>query len=136
MVRTLLELSDLHMTTTERIEHVLLSENVMQQLYAAPLVLPSHLVYFARTASLIEGLGTRYDPYFNPITFASPVVLRLRRRITASLRGTDAPPRDWAASIGSLVGDVAVVVHRAGREIVSIVGSRVLGLPTQAAVDG
>ena len=54
--------------------------------FAAPLVLPSHLVYFARTASLIEGLGTRYDPYFNPITFATPVVFHLRRRILASLR--------------------------------------------------
>ena len=136
VVRTLLDLSNLRMTTSERIEHVLLSENVMQQLYTAPLVLPSHLVYFARTASLIEGLGTRYDPYFNPVTFATPVVLRLRRRITASLRGVDAPPQDWVASIGSLVGDVAVVVHRAGREIASLVGSRVLGFPAQVTTDG
>jgi predicted unusual protein kinase regulating ubiquinone biosynthesis (AarF/ABC1/UbiB family) len=128
VVETLLRLSDLQLTTTERIEHVLLSDNVMQQLYDAPLVLPSHLVYFARTASLIEGLGTRYDPYFNPITFATPVVLRLRRRIMASLRGEDAPPEDWVASIGSLVGDVAVVVHRASREIASIFGARVMGL--------
>lgn len=127
VVRTLLQLSDLRMTTTERIEHVLLADDVMQQLYDAPLVLPSHLVYFARTASLIEGLGTRYDPYFNPITFATPVVLRLRGRIMASLRGADAPPVDWVASIGSLVGDVAVVVHRASREIASIFGERVLG---------
>lgn len=129
VVRMLLALSDLHLTTTQRIEHVLLSENVMAQLYDAPVVLPSHLVYFARTASLIEGLGTRYDPYFNPIAFASPVVLRLRGRIVASLRDASAPPPDWAASLGALVGDVAVVVQRAGREIASIFGERLFGLP-------
>lgn len=127
LVRLLLQLSDLHMTTTERLEHVLLSDDVMAQLYDAPVVLPSHLVYFARTASLIEGLGTRYDPYFNPIAFATPVILRLRGRIVASLRGRDAPPQDWAATLGALVGDVAVVVQRAGREIASIFGERLLG---------
>ncbi|HEU5175695.1 MAG TPA: AarF/UbiB family protein [Gemmatimonadaceae bacterium] len=133
VVRMLLALSDLELTTTQRIEHVLLSDNVMRQLYDAPVVLPSHLVYFARTASLIEGLGTRYDPYFNPITFASPVVLRLRGRIMASLRDEHAPPEDWAASLGALVGDVAVVMQRAGREIASIFGERVFGLPPRGA---
>lgn len=127
LVRLLLRLSDLHMTTTERLEHVMLSDDVMRQLYDAPVVLPSHLVYFARTASLIEGLGTRYDPYFNPIAFAAPVMLRLRRRITASLRDDDAP-RDWATAFGGMVGDVALVVHRAGREIASIVGGRLMGV--------
>lgn len=126
LVRLLLRLSDMHMTTTERLEHVLLADDVMRQLYDAPVVLPAHLVYFARTASLIEGLGTRYDPYFNPIAFASPVVLRLRSRIAASLRG-DAPPQDWATALGGVIGDVAVVVNRAGREIASILGQRLLG---------
>ncbi|HVL61469.1 MAG TPA: AarF/UbiB family protein [Microbacterium sp.] len=128
LIRLLLQLSDMQLTTTERLEHVLLSDNVMRQLYDAPVVLPSHLVYFARTASLIEGLGTRYDPYFNPISFASPVVLRLRRRIMASLRGEQAP-QDWPSLIGSVVGDVAVVMQKAGREIASIVGERFFGVP-------
>lgn len=131
-VETLLRLSELHMTTTQRIEHVLLSDGVMQQLYEAPVVLPSHLVYFARTASLIEGLGTRYDPYFNPLTFAAPVVMRLRRRIMASLRGDDRPAGDWASTLGGLVGDVAVVVDRAGRGIATLVrGGWSESLPTQ-----
>ena len=132
VVRTLLALSEMQLTTAERIEHVLLADGVMQQLYDAPLVLPAHLVYFARTASLIEGIGTRYDPYFNPITFASPVILKLRRPIMASLRGYDAPPTDWVSSLGALVGDVALVVHRAGREIASLFGERLLGVDRAA----
>lgn len=128
LIHLLLAMSDQRRTTTERLRELLLSEQVMRTLYEAPVQLPSHLVYFARTASLIEGLGMRYDPYFNPIAFASPVVLRLRRRIVASLHGDAVPASDdWARTLGALVGDVAVVVERAGREIAAIVGTRLLG---------
>ena len=115
-------------TTEERLQQVLADE-VMTALYDAPVALPSDLVYFARTAALIEGLGTRYDPHFNAIDFAAPIALRMRGRIMASLRG-DAPARDdVAALLGGLLGEVAGVVHRAGREIASIVGARFFGLP-------
>lgn len=137
IVRMLLQLSDMHATTQERLQHVLLADDVMKRLYDAPVLLPSHLVYFARTASLIEGLGMRYDAYFNPIAFASPVVLRLRRRITASLRGEPLPPRDdWASALGGLVGEVAGVVHRAGREIASLFGERLFGVRERGALVG
>jgi hypothetical protein len=49
------------------------------------------MVYFARTASLIEGVGTRYDPYFQAIPVASPIVLKMRSRILRSLGETPAP---------------------------------------------
>jgi predicted unusual protein kinase regulating ubiquinone biosynthesis (AarF/ABC1/UbiB family) len=128
LVRRLLVISNMRQTTTtERLEH-LLADEVMHALYDAPVALPSELVYFARTASLIEGLGTRYDPYFNATEFASPILLRMRGRITASLRGDEpARPDDWAAALGALAGEVATVVHRAGREIFSILGARFFG---------
>ena len=121
----LLALASAHATVPEKMEQ-LLADEVMHELYDAPVTLPSDLVYFARTAALIEGLGTRYDPYFNPIDFATPVALRLRGRILASL-SAEPPEYEWAAFVGGLLGEVARVAQRAGRELVTIVGQRLLG---------
>jgi predicted unusual protein kinase regulating ubiquinone biosynthesis (AarF/ABC1/UbiB family) len=121
----LLALASAHATVPEKMEQ-LLADEVMHALYDAPVTLPSDLVYFARAAALIEGLGTRYDPYFNPIDFATPIALRLRGRILTSLR-VEPPEYEWAAFVGGLLGEVARVAHQAGRELVTIVGQRLLG---------
>ena len=125
LVTKLLAIASERTVTRERLEK-LLAEQVLAELFEAPVVLPSDLVYFARTASLIEGLGTRYDAHFNAIEFASPIALRLRGRIMASLRG-DAPAQttvDWVTELGGLLGEVAGVMTRAGKEIAGIVGGR------------
>jgi predicted unusual protein kinase regulating ubiquinone biosynthesis (AarF/ABC1/UbiB family) len=87
-------------TTRERID-ALLADRVMKTLFDFPVVLPQHLVYFGRTAALIEGIGTRYDPYFQAIPVASPVILRLRSRILRSL-GEPAIPS--AAEVATVAG--------------------------------
>ncbi|HEY2825045.1 MAG TPA: AarF/UbiB family protein [Gemmatimonadales bacterium] len=71
-------------TTKERIDQ-LIADNVMKTLFDFPVILPHHLVYFARAATLIEGIGTRYDPYFQALPVASPVFLRMRSRMLRSL---------------------------------------------------
>jgi hypothetical protein len=62
------------------------------------------MVYFARTASLIEGIGTRYDPYFQAIPVASPIVLRMRSRILRSLGETPTPS---VAELATIAGFAA-----------------------------
>jgi predicted unusual protein kinase regulating ubiquinone biosynthesis (AarF/ABC1/UbiB family) len=117
---TLLSVADQRNTTRERVE--LLAEEVIAELYDWPIVLPSHLVYFARTASLIEGLGTHYDPHFNALAFATPIALSLRGRILASLYPDGGQPRvDPARVLGAALGAVARVVHRASVEVVAAV---------------
>jgi predicted unusual protein kinase regulating ubiquinone biosynthesis (AarF/ABC1/UbiB family) len=117
---TLLSVADQRNTTRERVE--LLADEVIAELYDWPIVLPSHLVYFARTASLIEGLGTHYDPHFNALAFATPIALSLRARILASLYPTGGQPRvDPARVIGAALGAVARVVQRASVEVVAAV---------------
>ena len=111
-------------TTEERIQY-LLADEVMHTLYEWPVQLPREMVYFARTAALIEGLGTRYDPRFNAIHFASPIVMRLRTRILASLREDGAAlgePSlvDWPSLIGGALGRVAGAVTKAGRELATV----------------
>ena len=115
------ELADLLMslayektTTIERIE--LLADEVMATIYDFPIRLPSEMVYFARTAALIEGLGTRYDPHFNPITFASPIAVRMRGRIMASLSDASGrSPVDAATVVGAALGHVAGLVVKGAR---------------------
>ena len=83
----------------------MLADRVMASLYDFPVILPRDLVYFARTAALIEGIGTRYDPYFNAIQVGTPLVMRMRSRILKSL-GQEAEPsvEEYAAMAGWAVG--------------------------------
>jgi predicted unusual protein kinase regulating ubiquinone biosynthesis (AarF/ABC1/UbiB family) len=71
-------------TARERID-ILLADRVLKTLFDSPITLTEEAVYFARTAALIEGIGTRYDPYFQVVPVASPVVLRMRTKILRSL---------------------------------------------------
>jgi predicted unusual protein kinase regulating ubiquinone biosynthesis (AarF/ABC1/UbiB family) len=94
-------------TTRERID-AMLADRVMKTLFDFPIVLPQNLVYFGRTAALIEGVGTRYDPYFQAVPVASPVILRMRSRILRSL-GEPATPSvaEVATMAGYAVGKAA-----------------------------
>lgn len=123
-------------TTTDRMQ--LVADRVMATLYSFPVTLPPDLVYFARTAALIEGLGARYDARFNAVTFAAPVALRMRHAIMASLRDPADPrdaglPVDWAHVLGAVAGGAAATVVRVGREAVGLLAR--LAAEVGAAVD-
>ena len=119
LARSLLELAYSHTTVPERID-MLLADEVMGALYEWPVTLPREMVYFARAAALIEGLGVHYDPRFNPITFAAPIALRLRRRILASLGDQPArDPNEWVYTLSGVLGAVAGAMTRAGRGFLS-----------------
>ncbi len=118
LVRVLLDIAYLDTATEDRARAI--AERVMRELFNWPIVLPGELVYFARTAALIEGVGARYDRNFNGITVASPVVLKLRREILAVLLG-DAGAREpiitFAATLGALAGGASAVIGRAWRRV-------------------
>ena len=102
---------------------MLLADQVMGTLYDWPVTLPREMVYFARAATLIEGLGVHYDPRFNPIVFAAPIALRMRRRILSSLGDQPAnqqrDPNEWVYTLSGVLGTVAGVFARAGRDFLS-----------------
>jgi hypothetical protein len=78
------------------------------------------MVYFARAAALIQGLGVHFDPRFSPVVFAAPIALRMRRRILSSLG--DRPTRDpneWVYALSGVLGTVAGIMTRAGRSLLS-----------------
>jgi len=120
LAATLLSVSAQRTTTRERVE--LLANEVLAELYDWPVILPSQLVYFARTASLIEGLGVHYDDHFNALQFATPIALSLRSVILGSLYPDGgAPTIDAARVIGAAFGAVARIVRKASVEVVSAV---------------
>ena len=87
-------------TVRERID-TLLSNRVLATLLNSPITLTEEAVYFARAAALIEGIGTRYDPYFQVVPVASPVVLRMRSRIMRSL---GQPVRPSVQEVATIAG--------------------------------
>ena len=96
-------------TMAERVD--LLAQEIIASLYDWPVRLTSEMVYFARTATLIEGLGVRYDPSFNAITFATPIALKLRGAITRSLDlGDGSSPIDYPTVVGAVLGRAARAV--------------------------
>jgi predicted unusual protein kinase regulating ubiquinone biosynthesis (AarF/ABC1/UbiB family) len=112
LVQVMITMADSVSTTRDRLE-VILTDRIMSTLYDFPVILPRELVYFARTAALIEGLGTRYDPYFNAIAVGTPLVLRMRTSILRSL-GDDAKPSvEEVAAIAGWAAGVAVTRARA-----------------------
>jgi predicted unusual protein kinase regulating ubiquinone biosynthesis (AarF/ABC1/UbiB family) len=114
LVELLLEIAYSESDIAERTR--MLAERVMRELFAWPIVLPGELVYFARTAVLIEGVGARYDPAFNSIRVASPVLVRLRRELLVALIGEEVgsdPVVRWAATLGAVAGGAVALIGSA-----------------------
>jgi predicted unusual protein kinase regulating ubiquinone biosynthesis (AarF/ABC1/UbiB family) len=95
-----------------------LVEQVLQTFYEWPLVLPSNLVYFGRAAVLVEGIGLRYDPDFNAIATARPVVARSATRLVQGVLEQDPRARitDWTQEAIAAVRTVRDLVRRVERD--------------------
>jgi len=122
-------LLDIAYAETEMQERArVLADRILRELFNWPIVLPGELVYFARTAALIEGVGGRYDRSFNSIRVASPVVLRLRHELLAVLVGQDGQLdtlTTWAATLGAVAGGASALLAKAGRRINRLTSERV-----------
>jgi predicted unusual protein kinase regulating ubiquinone biosynthesis (AarF/ABC1/UbiB family) len=108
LVQVLLDIAYSESAIIERAR--MLADRVMRELFSWPIVLPGELVYFARTATLIEGIGSRYDRSFNAIRVASPVVMRMKTELLVALVGDvgkNEPLVRWAATLGALAGGAA-----------------------------
>ena len=114
LVAALLEIAYSESAMVERTR--MIADRVMRELFAWPIVLPGELVYFARTAALIEGIGSRYDANFNSIRVASPVVLRMRRELLVALvgeAGVQDPWVRWGATLGAVAGGAVALLGTA-----------------------
>lgn len=116
LAKLLVDLGSRQTTTQERIE--LLTHEIMDQLYDWPISLPSDLVYYGRTASLIEGIGVRYDPQFNPIQASAPVLFRMRGSLLAALSDARVLDQlDLPTLIGFALGKATAVIADVGARL-------------------
>ena len=92
-------------------------EQVLETFYRWPLMLPSNLVYFGRAAVLVEGIGLRYNPDFNALAVARPVLARSAARL---VRGVGEDPRtrvtDWTLEALATVRTLRDLVRRVERD--------------------
>ena len=94
-----------------------LVEQVLQTFYEWPLMLPSNLVYFGRAAVLVEGIGLRYDPNFNAMAVARPVVARSAARlIQGAAEDSRARLTDWSQEAMAAVRTLRDLVRRLERD--------------------
>ena len=95
-----------------------LVEEVLQTFYEWPLILPSNLVYFGRAAVLVEGIGLRYDPEFNALAVARPVIAQSAGRLIQGVMEQDPRARltDWTQEAIAAVRTLRDVVRRVERD--------------------
>jgi predicted unusual protein kinase regulating ubiquinone biosynthesis (AarF/ABC1/UbiB family) len=95
-----------------------LVEQVLQTFYDWPLMLPSNLVYFGRAGVLVEGIGLRYDPNFNALAMARPVLARAATRLVQGVLEQDPRARltDWTQEALATVRTLRDLVRRVERD--------------------
>jgi len=95
-----------------------LVEQVLQTFYDWPLMLPSNLVYFGRAGVLVEGIGLRYDPNFNALATARPILARSATRLVRGVLDVDARTRltDWTQEALTAARTLRDLVRRVERD--------------------
>lgn len=92
-------------------------QEIWDTFYTWPLLLPQELVYFFRTAVLLEAIGFRYDPGFNGLHLIRRVVTEHRGEL---LRKTGREPvalaLDFMGEVGHVLRSVRDLLQRAERE--------------------
>ena len=91
---------------------------VLDTFYRWPIMLPSELVYFGRAAALVEGIGFRYDPEFNGVQFAAPIVRKLRPMLMRTMFGADGREavQNWVNEMTIVARELRDVLRRAERD--------------------
>lgn len=113
--QTLMEIQMTHEVTPRQVQEV--AQDIIETFYRFPLRLPNNLVYLLRASTLIEGIAIQYNPTFNGIKAASPIVKRLLAEI--AFKGKK-PMKERALDVAkeayTTVRDLGAVIHRLERE--------------------
>jgi predicted unusual protein kinase regulating ubiquinone biosynthesis (AarF/ABC1/UbiB family) len=103
-------------TNRQRIVEELVTQ-VFDTFYTWPIMLPQELVYFFRTAALIEGLAFHYDENFDGLAFIRGVVRTHRDELLTSMRHQPTQvAKSFLDEAQTTVRSVRDLVSRAERE--------------------
>ncbi len=101
--------------TTRQVQEI--AQEILSTFYRFPIHLPNQLVYLLRASTLVEGVALQYDPRFNGVREATPIVKRMLREI--AFRGEKSWEewvRDSAGEIYVTARELAFIIHRLERE--------------------
>lgn len=117
--QTLLEIQLTSDVTPRQVQEI--AQDIVDTFYRFPLRMPNNLVYLFRAASLLEGVAIRYNPRFNGVKEATPIIRKMLREIAFP---GDKPIKDrlieGAEEVWTTTRELAVVIHRMEREQLSI----------------
>jgi hypothetical protein len=105
-----------------------LADEVMHLLHDWPVVLTGEMTYFGRAVALIEGLGARHVPGFNPVRYVRPILMKHRSAVLRALGPADGEGHDLAFALGLLARDVTRVIVDASRGIFSVFARHLTGI--------
>ncbi|MCC5876744.1 MAG: AarF/ABC1/UbiB kinase family protein [Candidatus Sumerlaeia bacterium] len=113
--QTLLEIQLTTDVTPRQIQEI--AQDIIDTFYKFPLRMPTNLVYLFRASSLIEGIAMQYNPRFNALQAATPIIREMLREIAFS---GDKPMKDriidGAKEFYTTTRELAEVIHRMERE--------------------
>jgi predicted unusual protein kinase regulating ubiquinone biosynthesis (AarF/ABC1/UbiB family) len=103
-------------TKTHQIQRIV--NEVLSTFYQWPIMLPSAFVYLGRASALAEGIGLRYDPDFNSIQFATPILRSMTSQLLAAAVEGDARDRvrDAVTELAGIARELRDILRRAGRD--------------------
>ena len=102
-------------SSRERIQEIV--QQIFDTFFAWPLLLPQELVYFFRTAVLLEGIGYRYDSGFDGLTLLRRVISRFRADIQRTTgKEPAAVAKDLLTEAHATLSSVRDLLVRAQRE--------------------
>ncbi len=94
-----------------------IADDILKTFYKFPLRLPYNLVYLFRAATLVEGIGISFDPNFNAVRVATPIVKNVVKEVYVE------PERRWsdrlidkARDVLEFLENLEKVILRAERE--------------------
>ena len=103
--------------TSHRAQIQEMVEDIFDTFYTWPLMLPQELVYFFRTAVLLEGIGFLYDPRFFGLELVRSVVRKERSEILKMVgKEPVALARDLISEVREVARSVRDLLERAERE--------------------
>jgi predicted unusual protein kinase regulating ubiquinone biosynthesis (AarF/ABC1/UbiB family) len=97
-----------------------LADEVMRLLYDWPVVLTGEMTYFGRAIALIEGLGARHVPGFNPVRYVKPILLKHRRAVLRALGPAEGESAELAYALGLMARDVTRVLADAAGSLFAV----------------
>lgn len=113
--RTLLTINFTSDFTPRQIQRI--GEDILKVFHVFPIHLPSGLVYLLRVGALIEGIGISFNPHFNGVRFATPVVRDYLKDLYLEPEGGILSRLlDYALKILEFFSGLSQVVSRAERE--------------------